>query len=53
MNWKLAVVFVSLILSASAVAQQTVQIPISTTIAGPSPWLDVMAYGAMGNGTHK
>jgi len=54
MNWKLAVVFVVVMLAVSAIGQSnlTVQIPISTTIAGYSPWLDVKAYGAVGDGSH-
>ena len=51
MNRTIAVVAMVVLLTLPVIAQQTVQIPISTTIAGPSPWLDVKAYGAVGNGT--
>ena len=53
MNWKLAVIAVVAVLAVSAVTQTapTVQVPVSVTIKGPSPWIDVTAYGAKGDGS--
>ena len=49
MNWKLAGVVLEISLAVSAMAQSLVPIPI--TMSGPSPWIDVRAYGAVGDGS--
>ena len=52
MNWKLAVVTIIVCCFAVVCVSQTpLPNPIPIVISGPGPWIDVKAYGAVGDGS--